>query len=191
MRKERFYWKTSFWIGLYFAVTLLIIALQMAACWVYSSELLSEYLKAHIKFAEIINVGLELPITEFLTLWVGIVSVYVGIDRAQFTLESSHLCSGEADYGDPSKLRKVILLCGILLLASIAGETLKDGSGADFGVSQAAIAFGTTIMLYIAGQKAISMAKVANGPGDLNGDGKVDEEDEKIAKRYKELHKVE
>ncbi len=188
MAKERFYWKTSFWVLLYFLVTLLIIALQIAACWVYSSELLSDYLKAHIKFAEFINAGLELPITEFLTLWVGIVSVYVGIDRAQFTIESAQMSTGEADYGDPSKLRKVILLCGIILLASIAGETLKDGSGADFGVSQAAIAFGTTIMLYIAGQKAISIAKITNGPGDLNGDGQVDEEDEKIAKRYQELH---
>ena len=32
------------------------------------------------------------------------------------------------------------------------------------------------------------MAKVANGPGDLNGDGIVDEKDEAIAKRYQELH---
>ena len=46
-------------------------------------------------------------------------------------------------------------------------------------------------MLYVAGQKAISMAKVANGPGDLNGDGIVDEKDEAIAKRYQELHKSE
>jgi hypothetical protein len=186
--KEKFYWKTSFWIYLYFFVTLIIIALQMAACWVYGSELLSNFLKTHFKFAELINVGLDLPIKEFLTLWVGIVSAYVGIDRAQFTLESSQLESGEANYGDPSKLRKVILLCGILLAATIVGEILKDGSGAEFGVSQAAVAFGTTIMLYVAGQKAISMAKVA-GPGDLNNDGVVDEEDEKIAKRYRELHK--
>jgi hypothetical protein len=187
--KERFYWKTSFWIGLYFFVTLVVIGLQMAACWVYSSEALVEYLQENIRLAEFINTGLNLPITEFLTLWVGIVSVYVGIDRAQFTLESTHMISGEADYGDPSKLRKVILLCGVLLTATIIGETLKDGSGAEFGVSQAAVAFGTTIMLYVAGQKAISMAKVANGPGDLNGDGTVDKKDEEIAKRYQELHK--
>lgn len=187
--KEKFYWKTSFWIGLYFFVTLIVIGLQMVACWVYSSGALTEYLQNHVKFAEFINAGLNLPIPEFLTLWVGIVSVYVGIDRAQFTLESTHMVSGEADYGDPSKLRKVILLCGILLAATIIGETLKDGSGAEFGVSQAAVAFGTTIMLYVAGQKAISMAKVANGPGDLNGDGIVDEKDEEIVKRYQELHK--
>ena len=187
--KEKFYWKTSFWIGLYFFVTLIVIGLQMVACWVYSSGALTKYLQNHVKFAEFINAGLNLPIPEFLTLWVGIVSVYVGIDRAQFTLESTHMVSGEADYGDPSKLRKVILLCGILLAATIIGETLKDGSGAEFGVSQAAVAFGTTIMLYVAGQKAISMAKVANGPGDLNGDGIVDEKDEAIAKRYQELHK--
>ena len=189
--KEKFYWKTSFWIGLYFFVTLIVIGLQMVACWVYSSEALTEYLQNHVKFAEFINAGLNLPIPEFLTLWVGIVSVYVGIDRAQFTLESTHMVSGEADYGDPSKLRKVILLCGILLVATIIGETLKDGSGAEFGVSQAAVAFGTTIMLYVAGQKASSMAKVANGPGDVNGDGIVDEKDEAIAKRYQELHKNE
>ena len=189
--KEKFYWKTSFWIGLYFFVTLLIMALQMVACWVSSSETLAAYLQKHIKFAEFINAGLNLPIPEFLTLWVGIVSVYVGIDRAQFTLESTMMSSGEANYGDPSKLRKVILLCGILLAASICGEVLKDGSGAEFGISQAAVAFGTTIMLYIAGQKAISVAKVANGPGDLNNDGVADEEDEAIAKRYKEIHKGE
>ena len=161
----------------------------MAACWVYSSEALQLYLSEHIKFAEFINTGLNLPIEEFLTLWVGIVSAYVGIDRAQFVYESATLESGQADYGDPAKLRKVILLCGLLLIATILGEALKDGSGAEFGVSQAAIAFGTTIMLYIAGQKAISIAKVTNGPGDLNGDGVVDKKDEEIAKRCQKLMK--
>ena len=43
--KEKFYWKTSFWIGLYFFVTLIVIGLQMVACWVYSSGALTEYLQ--------------------------------------------------------------------------------------------------------------------------------------------------
>lgn len=188
-KRDKLYWKTGFWVNLYFVVTLIVISLQICACWVYSSESLQKLLAEHIKFAEFINAGLNLPITEFLTLWIGIVSAYIGIDRAQFAYESTRLISGEADYGDPGKLRRTIVLCGVLLFATIAGETLKDGSGADFAVSQAAIAFGTSIMLYIAGQKAISMAKVTNGPGDLNGDGVVDEKDEEIAKRYKELHK--
>ena len=88
--------------------------------------------RKNVKIAEFINAGLNLPISEFLTLWIGIVSAYVGIDRAQFAYESSMMESGRADYGDPQKLRRVILLCGVLLLACICGEVLKDGSGADF-----------------------------------------------------------
>jgi hypothetical protein len=108
------------------------------------------------------NLNLQMPVSAMAYIWVGISSAYVGIDRVAYAVKSSTLEYGKTDVGSPQTLRKVILISGLLLLQGIIFNSVVDY---DFDLPELASAFGTTVLLYIAGQKAVKITKYAgSGP---------------------------
>lgn len=168
--------KTSFWVILYWAACLLAMTVQMASVSIIGSFANSLPPKVY----ELLNHTTDLAIPQFAALWIVVSAAYIGVDRAKFAVETSQLQAGQANYGEPQKSRRIIILSGILLLASIAFEAMKDGSNVNYSVGNFAVAFGTSVSLYVAGMKSISLTQSINGLTDLNDDGAIDEKDVKI-----------
>lgn len=107
----------------------------------------------------LINTDFSLPIEIMATFWVAVSSAYVGVDRAIFTAHAattSYVDSNkELDKGSGSRNLHVILQSLILFgCAVLLNFVFKK----DLALSQFFVALGSSITLYVAGTKSISVA---------------------------------
>lgn len=175
--KEKFYWKTSFMVFIYAAVLITMMFIQDIIYIVGNYSELIEKVKVDGFLFNILNGQVGLPISSLSFLWVAVCAAYIGVDRAAYAIKSSKMISGETDVGDPATLRKIIFVSGLVLLFGCASNCFVDY---DFELNSLASAFGSSILLYIAGQKAIKSVKYVDG--DLNGNGIPDDEEDELAK---------
>ena len=171
--KEKFWWKTSFMVFLYAAVLITMMFLQDIIYVLGNYSEILEKVKVDGFLFNILNGQVGLPISSLSFLWVTICAAYIGVDRAAYAIKSSKMISGETDFGDPATIRKIILVSGLVLLFGCVSNCFVDY---DFELNSLASAFGSSILLYIAGQKAIKSVKYVDG--DLNGNGIPDDEEE-------------
>lgn len=172
MKKERFWWKTSFMVFVY-AVSLITMMFIQDIIYIignYSEAL--QYVKVNGFLFNVLNGQIRLPISSLSHLWVAVCSAYIGVDRAAYAIKSSKMKRGKTDIGDPATLRKIIFVSGLVLLFGCVSNCFVDY---DFELNSLASAFGSSILLYIAGQKAIKSVKYTDG--DLNGNGIPDNEE--------------
>jgi hypothetical protein len=177
--KKNVWWKTESFVFAYAFLCLIAIVIQGVSCYVSSIPNLETIIGKF--WYEAINHSTDMEINAWSILWTAISCAYVGIDRSRCCIESFKTTDGSADYGDPARLRKVILISGILLVVAMACQSLKDGSTMDFAVTGWVTAFGGDVAFYVAGMQTIKLTNSLNVNKDLNGDGKIDEEDQKIA----------
>lgn len=140
-------WKTSFMVFLYAWIllsslilqTVLLLGIQYGWCW-------AQYVNANFRF----------PINNMTLLWTIISASYIGVDRAAYCVRSAEMAVGQSDVGNPRTLRLVIGLSILFFVVAVAGNILVD---ADYDLTTLSTAIGTSISLYIAGQKAITLCK--------------------------------
>lgn len=199
MTEKKKSWSTSWIVFIYALVVALIMALQ-AAVIIFGKLVEVEIIKLSTTtldcISKLINGEMTLPIGSLSTLWIVVVSAYIGMDRAQAFFHSQKLEYLEEDRGDPKKLRKAILVSGLLFLEGVALTTVTEF---DYSLTQFSTAFGCSCALYIAGQKAISAAKYVNGEFhtytkdgkiDDNANGIPDEEEEALNKFEKRVNRA-
>src|SRR5574344_39362 len=179
--KKNVWWKTESFVFAYAFLCLIAIVIQGVSCYVSSIPNLETIIGKF--WYEAINHSTDMEINAWSILWTAISCAYVGIDRSRCCIDSFKTTDGSASYGDPARLRKVILVSGILLMAAMACQTLKDGSNMDFAISGWVTAFGGDIAFYVAGMQAIKLTNSLNANKDLNGDGVVSPEEEAIAEK--------
>lgn len=173
MKKQKFWWKTSFMVFIYALVLLSMMFLQDIIYIIGNYSEALEHLNSDSFLFKILNGDVALPISALSYLWVGICAAYIGVDRAAYAIKSSKMISGSTDVGDPATIRKIILISGLVLAFGCISNCFINY---DFELNSLASAFGSSILLYIAGQKAIKSVKYVDG--DLDGDGIPDDEQE-------------
>lgn len=153
----------------YAVITALAMLLQLAL----SLCLKFDWKTTNIVFADFINGNLVLPMEQVSWFWTAISAAYIGVDRVSYFVKTASEPAGQTDVGDPATLRRIILISGLLLLEAVVCNGFAD---ADFQLSAFFTAFGTSVLLYVGGQKAIKTVKYVDGKLDANGDGIPDEE---------------
>lgn len=139
-KKQPLVYKTSFMVYFYMIIMIIAMITQFFMAIVYESE-------PHI----------DLPISAFSYFWIVICAAYIGVDRCFFSIKSTKDIT--ADIGDPSKLRRLIFLSGLVLLMSVFFSFI---TGANFEVGSFATAFGTNVALYVSGQKVVQVCGEIN-----------------------------
>ena len=167
--KTPFWYKTSFMVIAYAVVTAIVMLIQFALCLCLKFN----WQTNNIVFADFINGNLVLPMQTIAWFWMAISAAYIGVDRAAYAIKTANERSGQSDMGDPSTIRRIILISGLLTLEALVCNGFAD---ADFELDAFFTAFGSAITLYVTGQKAIKSVKYIDGKIDANGDGIPDEE---------------
>lgn len=171
-----FYYKTSFFVRLYAIILAVVLILQALIILVQNSEF-ADLLRMDLQkgvLLDFLNGSLVFPIETMTNFWVAISCAYIGVDRASYFIKTSNCESGQTDFGDPSSNRKIILWSGLLYGVAVLCNMFVD---AEFSLTQFAAAFGSSIMLYVAGQKGIKCVKYVDGRLDLNNNGIPDNEE--------------
>lgn len=172
LRKKPFWYRTSFYVFLYAFILAILMLMQAAISLCVKMDLTIN----NVVLMDFINGSLVLPINSMAWIWLGIASIYVGADRTMMFFKNIQETNTVYNMGEPKILRKVIFIAGILLLIAITCNGISD---ADFNLDAFASTFGTTILFYIAGQKAVATSKTLNSNIDTNSDG-IDDSLQKI-----------
>lgn len=165
--KTPFYYRTAFMVGLYAFILAVCLLLQSVL------QLLVKYDIACFGFnlKSILNANFALPIETLSWFWTAICAAYIGVDRAKYAVKSAEMEVGKVDIGEPKKLRKTIVISGLLFLLAVLCNVITD---ADFDLNGFSSAFASSILLYVAGQKTISMTATL---GDKNSNGIPDDQE--------------
>ena len=182
LEKTKIWFKTSFWVYVYAATLVLVMLLQTGISMLQMDEIRYPLLErfGNISFiVNILNGQLQMPVKSLAILWVGVCAAYVGVDRAAYAFKSAHRPTGTIDVGNPEVLRGIIFVSFAILMLGVICNSFVDF---DFELNSLGSAFGSSVALYIAGQKAIKCTKYV----DLDGDGIPDEVYEEDEEDYDE-----
>jgi hypothetical protein len=144
-----------------------------------TKEVLLEKFKDIEFIVNILNGQVSLPIKTLSSIWIAVCASYIGVDRTAYALKSVRQPQGEVDVGDPSTIRKMIVISFVILVIGVICNSFVDF---DFELDSLAAAFGFSTTLYITGQKAIKCVKYV----DLNGNGIPDNEETEDEPDYEE-----
>ena len=141
-------YKTSFMVYLFAVIILLSMVCEFLLGLFHDYEI-SNY----------INCDFSLPMGIFSYCWVAICAAYIGVDRCMFSIKATK--TENIDIGEPSKLRTLILVSGIILGLSVIFSIFVNRN---FETGSFATAFGTNIILYVGGQKMVQCCSAAGKP---------------------------
>jgi len=146
--------KTSFvvfWFAGVLAVVLLLQALPAIFMFITANFGIS---------LVVLNAAVKMPVD--LTAWffMSIAALYTGVDRFVYYNQSKKLKYGEANCGDPAKLRKVIYMSFLLFVEAAILELVFS---TPMPLEALMSAFGSTCLFYVTGQKGIRGAGAVEG----------------------------
>lgn len=180
--KESIFWRTSTWVSVYALSCFIAMVLQALICLCIKFN----FTVNSIILADFINGSLTLPISNMGWIWCSICAVYCGADRASYCIKTSKMVSGKIDVGEPKNLRRIIIHACILFIIAIICNGFVD---AEFDLNAWSSAFGSSILLYVGGMKAIKSVKYSDGKLSLNDDieEKLEEETEEFVEKVNEI----
>lgn len=159
-KKKSIFYKTSALVFIYGFVLILTMLLQSFMN-IANVLVEKEFINGDsFLLSLMLSNGSELPLSTMAFLWASIASAYVGTDRAAYAAKSFSLSYGEQDVGDPSTVRFIIAETFLVYLVGVVLNMFTPG---EYCLNELASAFGTTILFYVAGQKAGKIGKYRDG----------------------------
>jgi hypothetical protein len=143
-----------FWFATVLAVVLLMQALP--ALFVFISTNFGIFLPQ-------LNLALKMPVDLTAWFYMAMSAAYTGVDRFAYYRQSSKLKYGQANVGNPEKLRRVIFVSFLLFVEASLLELIIS---APMPLEALMSAFGSTCLLYVTGQKGIRAAGSNEGNHD-------------------------
>jgi hypothetical protein len=114
---------------------------------------------SHSALLALVNLEMNVPLDLIASMWTALAAAYVGVDRAAMAISTFNEGYNHADYGDPKRLKLVIVLSFVIYVIALGLNTFVK---ADLALAPFAAAFGSSVLLYVAGQKTIyAMSKAA------------------------------
>jgi hypothetical protein len=160
--------QNSYLIVFYGFVLVCSMALQ---CLAQFAELLSAHNERFAIIALILNKNFSVPVPVLAWLWTSICALYIGADRVAFAVHSTKTGKNNLDIGHPERLRLIVWESFIVYVIGILLNLFFD---VNLELESLAGAFGSAILLYATGNKAIKMCSALAPEDDLDGDGVAD-----------------
>lgn len=150
MKKEKqpLSYKTSFMVYVFAVIIMISLILE------FLLGILSHY-----QISQYINCQFSLPMNILSYCWVAVCASYIGVDRCMFSIKATK--TEYVDIGEPSKLRNLITVSGLILLEATIFSIFNDRN---YEVGSFATSFGTNIILYVGGQKMVKCCSEAGKP---------------------------
>ena len=101
-----------------------------------------------------LNMNFHLPMGTITDFWALISATFVGVDRAAFSVAAfkDHHEGGKVDFGHRGHLIQIILQSFLIYVVAVCLNTFLE---ADFSLTPLAVSLGSSILLYVAGNKVI------------------------------------
>lgn len=154
--KEKIWYSSRFWIGLFGFVVAIFISLQLFLGLIQNGFIPFKYL----------NPEINLPLNTVAYSWAVLVGLYCGTDRAVDVANTISLKPGQLSMGDLAKLRHIILLSLFLVLYSLIGTVATNK---DFALEAFFGAFAAATIIYCAGNKVVKTFKYSGKDNDNDG----------------------
>lgn len=159
--KKHIWYSSNFWVVLYAIILILLIVLQLVLGFLDNNLIpLPEGL------TQFVNNQVQLPMAVAAWFWVALISAYCGFDRYVNLKETQHLSMGQMSLGNLSRLRFMMVLSLMVFIFSLASSFAVDKN---FELVQFFSAFGSSVLLYISGNKLIKANKFKGEDKDKDG----------------------
>jgi hypothetical protein len=153
--------------GLFVAVSLTL------QCLVPFLRVLTERLGYSAWWVSLVNGNFILPMDIICDFWAAICAAYIGVDRGVMAISTYKGVKGKQDVGHPEHLRQVIVESFLVYAVAVLLYVLFD---TDLQLAPLAVAFGSSVILYVGGQRAVYAASKLAPEEDLDRDGVRDSE---------------
>ena len=174
-KKSPIYYSSRFWATLYAGVLLILLTLQF----------IFGYLDKYGIVVKVLNQNLSLPIPLACWLWTFVISLFCGFDRFVDIKNTQQLTSGQISIGDLPKLRKIIVMALFIFIYALICSLFVDR---DFQLEALLSAFGSSVIIYISGNKLVKANRYVCEDKDKDGiPDIVQKEYEKWVREQKKL----
>lgn len=168
VKKSHIWYSSRFWVCIYAIAMALLITGQLILGLMQNGEVVVH----NVSLNKFINGECNLPMETAAWLWTALVSLFCGFDRFVDIKTTMHLSSGQMSMGELSKLRTVIVESLFLFIYSLVCSLLVNK---DFQLTAMLTAFGMSIIIYVAGNKAVKACKYYSEKAeDVDSDGVPD-----------------
>lgn len=152
LKKTPFYYSSRFWVLVYAVVLFIILLGQFVLGLIQNTKIELPFKTLN----RLVNGEADLPIEVAAWLWTALVSLFCGFDRFVDIKTTMHLSSGQMSMGDLAKLRFIIVESLFIFLFALVGTLTTQK---DFQLSALLTAFGSSIIIYVSGNKAVKACK--------------------------------
>jgi hypothetical protein len=168
-----------------------VIASILAQCFIPFFAKLNEYYQVTGNIGDFLNTFLNqnfvLPMDIISGFWAAISAAYVGVDRGMFMIDGFK--NGQ-DIGafDTDKIKHLTLVIILGLAIYVLAAGLNLFFDAELALAPLVTSFGSSVLLYVVGNKAIKASQTLSPENDLDQDGIDDSEQDpaEVLKRLKE-----
>lgn len=167
VKKSPIWYSSRFWVCLYAIVMVLLISGQFILGLLEDNKITFH----NITLNKFINGECNLPMEIAAWCWSALISLFCGFDRFVDIKTTMHLSSGQMSMGDLSKLRVIIMESLLLFIYSLICSLLVNK---DFQLTAMFSAFGMSVIIYVAGNKAVKACKYYSDKEDKDSDGVPD-----------------
>lgn len=159
--KKHIWHSSKFWTILFAIILILLIVIQLVL-----GILDNQLIALPEGLTQFVNNQVQLPMAIAAWFWVGLISVYCGFDRYVNLKETQHLSKGQMSLGNLSKLRFMMVLSLAIFLFALVSNFIVDKN---FELVQFFSAFGSSVLLYVGGNKYIKANRFVGEDKDKDG----------------------
>jgi hypothetical protein len=139
-------------------------------------------------FTDILNENFSVPIEQIVWIYTIICPLFIGVDRVSFfslVAKTTDTKESDINIGHPERLRFIIIQSFLLYSLACIIHLFFD---VDVQLMPLSISLGSSVLIYIVGQKSMTIAKSIANTKDIDGDGIDDDlqDPNEVLKRLRE-----